>query len=211
MEEKKDRVGLALLFSFLVALAGSVVWGLVYSTGWLVALIGYVTALGCFFVYTRFAKMSKLTFIWTLVWVIVLNILATYVALVVYTSVKYGLALSEVISSLTSNFVAVTKELMSDIILGIVFSILGVVSYYTYYKRNLKAKELEQARKEALNQQYGVTTLEEKDESRPVEVKEAEIVSTEPVKEDLWECKSCGVLNKSSDTKCSSCGSPRIN
>lgn len=187
MEEKKDRVGLALLFSFLVALAGSVIWGLLYSTGWLVALVGYATAFGCFFVYTRFAKMSKLTFIWTLVWVILLNILATYIALVIYTAVKYSTPLSEVISNLFSRFGAVTKALMSDIILGIVFSVLGVVSYYIYYKRNLKAKELEQARKEALNQQYGYTTLEEKDGSRPVEVKDAEIVSTEPVKEEKQE------------------------
>lgn len=184
MEEKKDRVGLALLFSFLVALAGSVVWGLLYSTGWLVALIGYITAFGCFFVYTRFAKMSKLTYIWTLVWVIVLNIVATYIALIIYTSVKFNLSLAEVINRLFSNFGTITEALMSDIILGIVFSVLGVVSYYIYYKRNLKAKELEQARKEALNQQYGVTTLEEKDESRPVEVKDAEIVSTEPTKEE---------------------------
>lgn len=187
MEEKKDRVGLALLFSFLVGLAGSIIWGLLYSTGWLVALVGYVTALGMFFVYTRFAKMSKLTFIWTLVWVIVLNILATYIALIIYTSVKYNLSLAEVINSVFSNFGAITEALLADIILGIVFSVLGVVSYYAYYKRNLKAKELEKARKEAINQQYGVTTLEEKDENRPVEVKDAEIVSTEPTKEETEE------------------------
>lgn len=184
MEEKKDRIGLALLFSFLVALAGSIIWALVYSTGWLVSLVGYVAALGSFFVYTRFAKMSKLTFIWTLVWVIVLNIIATYVGLVIYTVSHSTTPLNQVISNLFSNFGEVTKVLMPDIILGVVFSVLGVVSYYIYYKRNLKAKELEQARKEALNQQYGYTTLEEKDESRPVEVKDAEVVSTEPTKEE---------------------------
>ena len=184
MEEKKDRVGLALLFSFLVALAGSVIWGLLYSTGWLVALIGYITAFGCFFVYTRFAKMSKLTYIWTLVWVIVLNIVATFVSLIILTSSIRHISLSAAVQFIADNFDVLGGPIFKDIILGIIFSVLGVVSYYIYYKRNLKAKELEQARKEALNQHYGVTTLEEKDESRPVEVKDAEIVSTEPTKEE---------------------------
>lgn len=141
MKEKKENLNLALLFSFLVALLGSIVWGFLYSTGWFVSIVAYATAFCMFAVYLKYAKMSKLTFIWTLIWVIVLNIIATFVAIIVSASISANLPLSETISRFFQNFNLIAKDLMIDIILGTIFGVLGVMSYYAYYKKNLKEKE----------------------------------------------------------------------
>ena len=51
MKEQKKSLPLALLFSFLVCLLGAIVWGLVYSIGFFVAIISAVTVMCAIMVY----------------------------------------------------------------------------------------------------------------------------------------------------------------
>lgn len=58
MKEQKKSLPLALLFSFLVCLLGAIVWGLVYSIGFFVAIISAVTVMCAIMVYQKFYKVN---------------------------------------------------------------------------------------------------------------------------------------------------------
>ena len=147
---KKQSLALALILSLLVGIAGSVVWGLLYSTGWFVSLVAYVTSLGMFAVYLKFYKMGKLTFVWTLVWVILLNTLATFVSLVVTVAVEADVSMKESLDAIIESFNLIAGDLAIDLILGAVFGVLGVVSYYSFYKKQQKEKALQEEMKKQL-------------------------------------------------------------
>lgn len=137
---KKQNLTLALVLSFLVALVGSAIWGVMYYFGWFASIISYATAFGMFAVYMKFAKMSKLAFVWTLVWVILLDTIACFLSIVIAVSINAGVALSEAFMLTIDSFYAIAGNFAFDVIIGAVFGVLGVVTYYGAYKKTLKNK-----------------------------------------------------------------------
>lgn len=196
---KKDNLALALVLSVLVAIAGSVAWGFLYSLGWFVSIIAYATTFGMFAVYTKFAQMGKLTFVWTLVWVIILNTLASFLAIVIGVSVEAGCSVSDAFNATIQNFNLIVGQFCLDVGLGILFSVLGVVSYYSVYKRKQKEQQIAQMLEEKQNADFNsepnfqdnsaVETIkqvkdETVDESNAVE---GEIVEDKPAQENQVE------------------------
>ena len=196
---KKDNLALALVLSLLVALAGSFAWGLLYSLGWFVSIIAYATTFGMFAVYTKFARMGKLTFVWTLVWVIILNTLASFLAIVIGVSVEAGCSLSVAFNATIQNFNLIVGEFCLDVGLGILFSVLGVVSYYSVYKRQQKEKLLAQMMQEKTfeqsnNSQTGenieiVSDKESFDEPKDEQIVDGEIVEINKIETEKNENK----------------------
>lgn len=182
---KKQSLALALVLSLLVGIAGSVVWGLLYSLGWFASIVAYATSFGMFAVYLKFSKLSKLTFVWTLVWVILLNIIASFVAIVISVSVEAQVSISESLDAVFQNFGLIASDFVIDIVLGTVFCVLGVVSYYAVYKRQQKEKAiLEQLNQQANAQNASKDELTQNDNATKVETK-IEDIKIDDTKEDL--------------------------
>ncbi|MBE7074724.1 MAG: hypothetical protein E7376_01935 [Clostridiales bacterium] len=138
---KKNSLPLALVLSALVAVAGAVVWGLIYSSGWFVSIVSYVTALAMFWVYNKFYKISKLTFVWCLVLINIFNIVASFLAIVIAVAAEAGVDFATALDAVISVFGEVSGAFIRDMILGLVFSVLGIASYYSYYKKQAAAKK----------------------------------------------------------------------
>lgn len=136
MENKnKQSLPIALLLSFLVGLLGAGLWGVLYYFGWFVSIVAYITAFGMFFIYLKFYnKMNWLPFVWTLVWIIILNILASFLAVVIAVSIEVAIPLSEAFVATIEVFDVVLKDFIIDMLLGTLFSVLGVITYYKVYK-----------------------------------------------------------------------------
>lgn len=193
-KQKKQSLALALILSLVVAIAGSVIWGLIYSTGWYVSLVAYVTTLGMFAVYLRFYKMGPLTFVWTLAWVILLNILATFMAIIIKVAVEANVSFKEAFDAVFANFNLIAGPLAKDLILGAIFGVLGVVSYYSFYKKQQKEKALQEEMKKQLlgNIEVKPENVKTEDpiivvpetEEKPTEQKTEEDPDTEDKKED---------------------------
>lgn len=141
-ENKKYNLPLALVLSALIAVAGAVVWGLLYTFGWFVSIIAYVTAMGMFAVYLKFyPKKTKLVFIWTLAWIIILNSISILVSAGIYVSIELGMPLGQVFAYIFQNFGSIAGDFAIDAFLGAVFAVLGVVSYNQFYKNKQKQEE----------------------------------------------------------------------
>lgn len=199
MEEKQERKGLALILSLLVGILGAVIWGLVYSTGWYVSLVAYFTAYCMFSVYVKFTKMSKLTFVWTLLWVIVLNIVATFVAVVLIVVDETGYSFSFVLNFILDNFSQFVGDFASDIGLGVLFGVLGVVSCYGTYK-----KQQQQAKKQKQIEDKLAKESEDKNENLQTTVVNNEEVEVVDTTTRTQFCEDCGSLVENG--KCTSCG-----
>lgn len=141
--QKKQSLPLALLLSFLVALAGACAWGLMYTMGWFVSIIAYATAFGMFAVYLKFYnKFNWIPFVWTLAWIIVLNILASIFSIVIAVSIEASVTLGEAFNATMQVLGTLIGQFAFDMFLGTVFSILGVITYYKTYKNKQATKQI---------------------------------------------------------------------
>ena len=199
MEQENKQTGklwLALLLSFLVCLAGSILWGLVYSFGWFVSIVAYVTALCAFLVYEKvYKKTTKLAFVWILLWIIALNALVCFAAIVIGVAIQENSTLAVALEATLSVFDKFAGQFLLDMFLGAVFGILGVVSYYKYQKR---AKLTKQAQEQLLQAQ-----LHAQQSNNEAEQPETEEVKSEA---EVLRCKNCGARLKENSSTCEFCG-----
>lgn len=135
-KEFKENKTLALLLSFFVAVAGAVLWGFVYSFGWFVSIVSYLTAFGMFTVYGKFyKKIDKTPIVWTIVWITVLNTISSLLSVVIYVAVQAQTSFAIAFEAVFKSFGNYAVSFVLDMILGVVFGVLGIISYYQYYKR----------------------------------------------------------------------------
>lgn len=145
-KEFKENKTLALLLSFLIAVAGSILWGLVYTFGWFVSIVSYLTAFAMFIVYSKFCKkIDKTPIVWTLVWLTILNTIASLLSVVIYVAIQANVSFGVAFNAVFGAFADYAVSFVLDMILGVVFGVLGIVSYYQYHKRQ---KMVETARAE---------------------------------------------------------------
>lgn len=194
-ENKQEKKWLALLLSFLVCVGGAVIWGLLYTFGWFATIVAFATAFCAGLVYEKVnKKVTKSTHVWVLVWVITLNIIASFLAVIILF-ITYGATFGEAVQA-TFNILKDTEVLVDflfDMILGVVFSVLGVVTYYQYKKRATQAKE-EEIQNILLETRQ---ILETKTDENEVE---------EQPKTEVLRCSQCGGRLKENSTTCEYCG-----
>lgn len=149
MKEQKKSLPLALLFSFLVCLLGAIVWGLVYSIGFFVAIISAVTVMCAIMVYQKFYKVNWLTYLWVIIWVVLLNEISMLITLTIMLMNEVGGAYSfgECFNALTqaiNDGGEMTSAFTSDSIMNVVFSLLGgVLEIFTIRSQMKRKRELE--------------------------------------------------------------------
>ncbi len=131
-EIKKENKLVAILLMIASALVGGVIWGLLYTTGWFVAIIAYGTALLAIYLYTKFAKPTKATYIATSIVIIVVNIVAMFLALAIDGATELGISIGETFELIFNNFDRFAGNIILDIVLTIAFTILGVISYIRF-------------------------------------------------------------------------------
>ena len=168
-KRKKQNLALALSLSFLIALLGGAAWGLIYAMGWFVSVVAFVTAFGMFAVYMKlYNKLNGVPVIWTLFWVIVANIIGTFLAIVVSVSIQADVSFAVALEATIKTIPDYIADLSFDLILGVVFSVLGVVTCYKSYKKQ---------QNKVGQQPIPYTTLEE------LKKNNAEIIATKEEKE----------------------------
>lgn len=204
MENERKNLWFALLLSFLVCAAGSVIWGVIYTQGWLVALVAYVSAFCAFLVYEKvYKEVTKGAFIWVLVWTIVLNTVASFLSTVITVSltaeVSFGVALDAVMQ-IFGNYVG---SFLFDMVLGAVFAGLGVYSYYKYLQRKKQEKKAAEEAKAAI-EAAGTKTAQTED--APAQTTEKEPDATE---EKPTNCPKCGAKLKDGSDTCDFCGAKK--
>lgn len=133
-EIKKENKLVAILLMIASALVGGVIWGLLYTTGWFVAIIAYGTALLAIYLYTKFAKPTKATYIVTSIVIIIVNIIAMFLALAIDGATVLGISIGETFELIFNNFDHFAGDIILDIVLTIAFTILGVISYIKFDK-----------------------------------------------------------------------------
>lgn len=169
MEEKKENKLVAILLCTLVVILGAGVWGLVYSYGWFVSIIAYGIAFLAITVYAKFAKVTKPVYIIVAVAIAVFNIIASLFSIVIQASIETGLKISEVMKILFENFSEIAVEFSIDCLLGTVFTVLGVVSYYRFYKQKQRDESVAKLQKTSVSENTENVETVESDETEKTE------------------------------------------
>lgn len=194
-EKKQGKRWLALLLSLLVCVGGAILWGVLYAEGWFASIVAYVTAFCAFLVYEKVNKeITKGTLAWVLIWVITLNIIASFLSIVISCAIIADVSFSQALNATLSVFDQVVGDFAFDMVLGIVFSVLGVVTYYQYQKRAKKVKEAQEQMLQAqiVNQQNQENATDEKVDEQP--------------KTEVLRCSQCGGRLKENSKTCEFCG-----
>ncbi len=145
----------ALLFSFLICLAGSIVWGIVYSFGFMVYLVALLTVVFAGQVFVKFYKFNILSFIWISVFAFLLNLVASILALNleivndIYPEYSFARGL-ELLFDLIKTNTEIRNAFISDILFNFFAVIVGVsIVWINIAIRNKRAKNSTQIQTKA--------------------------------------------------------------
>ncbi len=150
MKTKKNNLGLALILSMLAALAGAVVFGIVYAIGfyiYLLAIMEIILACTVFLIYKPATKWTIVVFaiVWSFVWSFAFNIMAVVVCEAIAVANELHLSLSQSIKLVMDAWknnadVAAYMNTRVGQILAMIF--IGGVAYGGYFIANIiKAKK----------------------------------------------------------------------
>lgn len=138
--EKKQNKALAITLLAVVIVLGAGVWGILYSQGWFVALVAFVTAFLAILVYGKFAEVTKTVYIVSGVVIVVLNIIASFLSIGITVAIEAECSLKiafEAVFQVIGDFI---PDLAKDGVLCIILTILGLVGVKkTYEQRQAKA------------------------------------------------------------------------
>lgn len=165
--ERKQNKALAIVMLCVVILVGAVLWGLLYSYGFLASLIAFATAYVAIVVYDKFYPVSKNVYIISGFAIVVANIIASFLALVIAVAIKADCDLVTAFNALMSVIDDFALELCKDFIYCVVLTILGLVGVKKFYE-NRKARK-----------QAQVQASQAEVEAQPAESQESPVVATE--------------------------------
>lgn len=179
----------AILVSMGIALVGAVVWGLLYTYGWFVGLVSYFVAYLMLKMFNKYYKKEcKWKYAYILGVIIVFNIIASFIALVIYCAdyfdIEFGYALELLIETISSYI----GQFMIEMVVGCLCAVFGVAIAIKEDKR---------------------TKLREENQAQEIESVTEEVQDKEIIKEDerpVKFCENCGTELKDGETKCPSCG-----
>lgn len=168
---QKNSLWKALLFSALICLAGAVVWGLVYSIGYMVYIVALGTVVLAGVVYRKFYKFNYISFIWIVLLSIIFNEIATFLALNLEIVNELMPELSfargmELLFELISTNAEVKSAIISDTIFNILAVVIGgVVAWVSINKQEKKNKSATTiATTATTNNEVVKSTIEAKEE-----------------------------------------------
>lgn len=141
--ERKQNKSLAILMLCVVILVGAVLWGLLYTFGWLASLMAFATAYVGIVVYGKFYPVSKKVYIISGVAIVVANVIASFLALVIAIAVKADCDFVTALNALISVMGDYAFDLGKDFVVCIVLIILGLVGVKKLYE-DKKCKKQEQ-------------------------------------------------------------------
>lgn len=148
MKEKKQSMGLAFTFSFLVCLAGAVLFGVVYSFGFITMIVPAVAAFLALLVYGKYYKVNWVAYLWVLIWVIILNEVAILLAITFMVMSEAGAGFGEcflaVITALGTD-AEIRGLFIKDSLLNVVFSGVGALIEMSNVKAQLRKEQAAQS------------------------------------------------------------------
>lgn len=143
-KERKQSLPLALLFSFLVSVAGACLFGLVYYWGFISTWFALLSGMLAFMVYSIFHKTNWLSFVWVLLWTIVLDevalILSCGLSIGAELDCSLGVALGSLFELIASDS-EVNSAFVKDTALAVFFAVLGVVACFISIKMKNKKEQ----------------------------------------------------------------------
>lgn len=144
----KKSLLFALLYSFLICLAGGILAGAIYYWGWITSWVSFIVASLSFLVYHKFYKVNWLSFLWIVFWTFAFSEIAFMMASGMIVSITYNFSFSEgmqiFIETLITN-AEYNTLFIKDTIINLVFSLIGVTWYFVYLKiQEKRAKKLAQ-------------------------------------------------------------------
>ena len=223
MDENKKQLWKAVGFSFIVALVGAVLWGVIYQFGWFVNIIAYLTGMMMLKTFNSQYKTDKRwKYVYVVLTIVVLNIISSIVSLfVMYRDLSNSTSEAmRYIGRVLTSFNMFTF----DIILGAICSAIGVMSFVKVeQRRELKENHFEKQQQERERQEQEelaqmrkmleeAEEQEDKEDSQPDETKGKKEEVASQTSEDESEkpkhnfCTSCGARLSEGDTKCPACG-----
>ena len=185
----KGKIALALILSLLVGIVGAALWGLLYSQGWFASIIAYFSAFLMFTVYTKFHKVNTLAFVWILAWTLVLNAVACLLTILIAVAIEADVSIGVAFNAFVETFGEIAGEFILDLGLSALFGVLGVVSYYSVYKKKL-AVQREKAKL--------LTSVEQ---SEPDNVEKTEVKTDKETEQNTGEVEKETKNNKSEENK----------
>ena len=153
MESKKNNIFLALLLSLLTALAGGVLFGLIYHLGYYIYFLAVIEIVLTCTVFFKFKKGENagiiiLAIIWSVVWTFIFNFLSIIISESILIAQEYGLTFIQGYTVLVelwkiepevSSYMSLRMiQIIAMIILG---GIVYGISYLINYSRAKKYKK----------------------------------------------------------------------
>lgn len=149
--------------------------------------------------------------------IIVFNVIASFIGLARYAAKVWGVDFGEAFSTLLENFSVIATDFIIDMVVGIVFMALGIISVVKLEKRRIAEKRYyeqqkqleEQAATETTEQAEARTETKEDNQNNDL-TKETETKAEQPSAEENKTthkfCTSCGSKLNEGDKVCPSCG-----
>jgi len=153
MENKKNNIFLALLLSLITALAGGVLFGLIYHFGYYIYFLAVIEIVLTCTVFFKFKKgenagIITLAIIWSVVWTFIFNFLSIIISEAILIAQEYGLSFIQgytVLVELWKTEPEVSSYMnvrMIQIIAMIIFGgVVYGISYLVNYSRAKKYKK----------------------------------------------------------------------
>lgn len=182
--KKKNNIAAGLILSFLIAVAGAALWGLLYYYGIFAAIVSYITAFGMIAVYKCFVKKnSPLPWIWSAFWILALTVVSAILTLLFTLMIEFNVGMGDAVTLLRAVWSQVSSAFFKDLTLGIVFAALGLGCCFAVYRRN----EIIRERAEKIVADKIVNEQKTKEQESVIEQPKeiAPIVKEVPVKEVL--------------------------
>lgn len=162
-KERKQSLPLALLLSFAVSVVGACLFGLIYYTGFISVWVAFLSGAVAFMVYNIFHKTNWLSFVWVMLWTIILDEVALILASGIAISGELSCSVGEAIDALfqlVGSDSEVKGAFLRDTILSAVFAVLGVGCYFVSLKLKEKKEKEAMAQTEIYTESSAVKTQE---------------------------------------------------
>jgi len=144
IDNKKQSILKALLFSALVMLGGAVVWGVVYAIGVFSAWIAFASTMLAVFVYLKFYnKIDWKAYVWVISITLVLNVISLFVTLAIVVAIEAQASLGDsfkAIFEMIKELPDVQTAIVMDMVYCTVFTILGTFIAISSYKKKMKVQ-----------------------------------------------------------------------
>lgn len=141
---KKQNKALAIALLSITMVVGAILWGVIYSQGWLVSLVAFVTAYVGIIVYDKFYKVDRTVYIVSGVVICVLNIIASFLSIGITVAIEAEVNLKiafEAVFQVIGDFV---PDLIRDGLLCVAFTVLGLVGVKKTYEEKKLKKEMQE-------------------------------------------------------------------